>query len=247
MSYQQLADAQVNPEIPINENNSALGQAFLFSHDVPNDTGLVVGISGGVFNGATIADGTVTCADDDENYIVAARSGGALSVAVNTTNWDDTATYGRIARVTFASGVLTAFNDERFSSGGIFDSAVSSITAGQTVTLTNKRITPRAYSTTSTATLTPETDTYDYFELTAQAANLTIANQSTTTPTAGEKMVIAITPDATPRTLAFGTAYVAKGGIALPTTTVASKTMTLGLIYNAGLAKWNLVALAQEA
>lgn len=130
---------------------------------------------------------------------------------------------------------------------GNVDNTSDSTKNSATVTLANKRITPRAYNTTSTSTLTPETDTYDYFELTAQAANLTIANASTTTPTRGEKMVIAITPDATPRTLSFGTNYVAKGGIALPTTTVASKTLTLGFIYNGGLAKWVLVASAQEA
>jgi hypothetical protein len=95
--------------------------------------------------------------------------------------------------------------------------------------------------------LTPEIDTYDYFEITAQAAALNIANHSTSTPLGGEKLTIAITSDATPRALTYGTAYVAKGGVALPSTTVASKTLTLGFIYNAGLTKWNLVAAAQEA
>ena len=120
-----------------------------------------------------------------------------------------------------------------------------------TNTLTNKRHTPRIYTTASIAgtpgVLTPEIDTYDYFELTAQAAALNIANHSTSTPTGGEKMIIAITSDATPRALTYGTNYVAYGGVALPTTTVASKTTTLGFIWNAGLTKWNLVAVAQQA
>ena len=113
--------------------------------------------------------------------------------------------------------------------------------------ITNKRITRRVYSTTSLSTLTPEISTYDEFALTAQAAALTIANHSTSTPVDGDKMLITITPDATPRALSFGTAYVAKAGIALPTTTTASKTMIMGFRWDAGLSKWNLIALGTEA
>jgi type II secretory pathway pseudopilin PulG len=109
------------------------------------------------------------------------------------------------------------------------------------------RIAPRIYTIASTASLTPEIDTYDYFEITVLAAALTINNPSTSVPTGGEKMIIAITSDSSARALTYGTVYVAKGGVALPTTTVASKTTTLGFIYNAGLAKWNLVAVAQES
>lgn len=114
-------------------------------------------------------------------------------------------------------------------------------------TLTNKRITKRHSTTTSTATLTPETDTYDEFTLSAQAANLTIANQSTTTPDHGDTMLIAIKDNGTARTITFGSNYVAKAGVDLPTTTVLGKWLTLGFKYNASLAKWNLLALGQEA
>jgi hypothetical protein len=120
-----------------------------------------------------------------------------------------------------------------------------------TVSLDVLGVSPRIYTVASIAgspgVLTPEIDTYDYFEITAQAADLNIANKSTSTPTGGEKMIIAITSDATPRALTYGTDYVAKGGVALPSTTVASKTTTLGFVWNAGLSKWNLVAVAQEA
>lgn len=105
----------------------------------------------------------------------------------------------------------------------------------------------RVYTTTSLSTLTPEYDTYDTFSLTALAANLTIANHSTTTPAHGDMIIIDIIDNATPRTLTFGTNYVAKGGIALPTTTTASKKMTLLFMWDAGLSKYNLLALAEEA
>lgn len=122
--------------------------------------------------------------------------------------------------------------------------------AAYTQTLTNKRITPRIYTIASIAgapgVLTPEIDTYNYYELTAQAAPLNIANMSTSTPTGGEMIIIAITTAAA-RALTYGTDYVAKAGIALPTTTVAGKTTTLGFQRNAGLAAWNLLAVGQEA
>lgn len=119
-------------------------------------------------------------------------------------------------------------------------------TPTSTETATNKRITRRLFSTTSTATLTPEISTYDEFALTAQAAALTIANHSSSTPADGDKMIITITPDATPRALTFGTAYVAKAGVALPTTTTASKTLVMGFRWDAGLSKWNLLASGVE-
>lgn len=115
-----------------------------------------------------------------------------------------------------------------------------------TTTFTNKRVQPRAYSAASTATLTPEIDTYDVYQLTAQAAAINIANHVTSTPTDGEKQLIHITSDATPRAITYGTNYVAKGGVALPSTTVASKTTTLLFVWFAGLGKYNLLAAGQE-
>lgn len=129
MSYQEVAEGQVSPEVPINENMAALGQAFLYTHDVTADSGLVVGISGGALDANTVADTTVTCTDDDTNYVVAHRTTRVVSTATATTNWNNTATYGRVGRAVFASGVLT-WHDERSSSGGIFDHAAAGVSVG---------------------------------------------------------------------------------------------------------------------
>lgn len=107
--------------VRVNENMNALGQAFIWAHDVTADTGLTVGLAGGNFDETTVADDTLACADDDVNYIVVDRSTLVVSVDTATTDWDDTANFGRVARVTFASGVLTDWADERRSTGGIFD------------------------------------------------------------------------------------------------------------------------------
>jgi len=129
---------------------------------------------------------------------------------------------------------------------GNVDNTSNATERAATATLTNKRNTPRVYNTTSTATLTPEISTYDIFELTAQAGALTIANHSTSTPTAGEKMIIRIKDNGTARAISFGTYYRAMGN-ALPTTTVISKTMYLGFIWNAADNKFDLIALVNEA
>jgi hypothetical protein len=114
-------------------------------------------------------------------------------------------------------------------------------------TFTNKRNTKRVYTAANNASLTPEIDTYDIFHLTAMSANTTINNHSSSTPADGDTMIFRFLDNGTARTLTWGTAYVAKGGIALPSTTVLSKDLALGFQYNSSLAKWNLIASAQSA
>lgn len=136
MSYQEIdSPPAAEAEVQVNENMAALGQGFLWSHDVTADTGLVVGLNGGDFDGNAVSDGTVSCTNNATNYIVAHRTTRALSVATTTTNWNNTSTYGRVARAVFASGVLT-YHDERESVGGIFDHSASiSAVAASAVTV----------------------------------------------------------------------------------------------------------------
>lgn len=98
----------------------------------------------------------------------------------------------------------------------------------------------------STATPTPTGDSdFNHYYLSALATNATFAAPSGT-PKEGNSLVIRITPDATPRTLAFNAIYRAVG-ITLPTTTVASKTIYLGATYNSTASKWDVNAYAIEA
>jgi len=136
MTFQQISTPPAaEAEVQVNENMAALGQAFLWSHDVTADTGLTVGFNGGAFDGNAVADATVVCTNNATNYVVAHRTTRVLSVATATTNWDDTATYGKVARVVFASGELTAFHDERISVGGIFDHAAAGAPTAADVTV----------------------------------------------------------------------------------------------------------------
>lgn len=116
-----------------------------------------------------------------------------------------------------------------------------------TQTLSGKRIVPRKFSTASTATLTPEIDSYDYYEVSAQAAALNIANHSTSTPEGGEMILICLTCDPTNRAITFDSNYVARAGVSLPTTLNANKLTTLLFQWHAGLSKYNLLAAGQES
>ena len=102
----------------------------------------------------------------------------------------------------------------------------------------------RVQTVTSSATVTP-TATNDLVTITAQAVGLTLANP-TGAFSEGKSLMIRIKDNGTAQTIAFGTNYRAIG-ITLPTTTVISKTMYLGIIYNSTDGKWDVLGLNQEA
>lgn len=114
-----------------------------------------------------------------------------------------------------------------------------------TDTLTNKRINPRIGSEASNATPTVNTDLYDAYSITALAANITSFGASGT-PVDFQKLIIRIKDNGTARTIAWSSAFQARG-TALPTTTVASKVLTIGFIYDSATSKWGCVAVATEA
>ncbi len=104
--------------------------------------------------------------------------------------------------------------------------------------------TPAIQSVTSSATVTP-TFSNDQVNITAQAAGLTLANPTGTAVDAWG-MTIRIKDNGTARAITFGSQYRALG-VTLPTTTVISKTLYLGIIFNNADTKWDVVAVAQEA
>jgi hypothetical protein len=119
------------------------------------------------------------------------------------------------------------------------------VTTSGTQTLTNKRITAREVTEASNATPTPNADTTDIHTITAQAAAAAFAAPSGT-PTQGQSMIIRIKDNGTARALSFNAIYRAIG-VTLPTTTVISKTMYIGMIYNLTDTKWDVLAVAEEA
>lgn len=95
----------------------------------------------------------------------------------------------------------------------------------------------------SAATVTP-TFLNDQVNITALAVACQLLNP---TGIATEKgLVVRIKDNATARALTYDTQYRAVG-VTLPTTTIISKTLYLGMIYNSTDTKWDVVAVAQQA
>ena len=141
----------------------------------------------------------------------------------------------------------TGTDDAKFATPkAIADAAITH--NEKTQTLINKRINPRLVTATSYTTDTGtslDISTCDQFEVTAQAGAL-LFNAPGGTPLGGQKLVIRIKDNGTARALTYNAIFRAMGN-ALPTTTVLSKTLYMGFIYNATDSKWDLVAVAQEA
>lgn len=140
----------------------------------------------------------------------------------------------------------------RSSAGVLAVEGVVIPSVSSTNTITNKDVSSttntlkKVTTTTSSATPTPTGDSdFNHFSVTALATNATFAAPSGT-PKEGNTLVIRVTPDATPRTLAFNAIYRAVG-VTLPSTTVASKAMYFGCIYNSTATKWDVTAYSLEA
>lgn len=137
-----------------------------------------------------------------------------------------------------------------FSSSGVATLGAGSLTTTPTLGDSSTKIattafvnTPNVQAVASAATVTP-TAGNDMVVITAQAAALTLANP-TGTWLQGQGCVIRIKDNATARAITYGTNYRAVG-VVRPTTTVISKTLYIGIIYNATDTKWDIVSVAQE-
>ena len=97
----------------------------------------------------------------------------------------------------------------------------------------------------SVSTLTPDSDINDQETITGLSTDLTI-NAPTGTPTNGQKLIIRIEDNGTPRTLNWNVIYEVIG-VTLPTTTNANKKMYIGCIYNSSDSTWDVVAVNEEA
>lgn len=135
----------------------------------------------------------------------------------------------------------------RSSAGVISVEGVVIPSISSTNTLTNKRVDPRVSSEASSATPTINTDNVDAHSITALATAVTSMSSSLSgTPVNFQKLIIRFKDNGTARAIAWGASYEARG-VALPTTTVLSKVLTVGLLYDTVTSKWGCVATAQEA
>lgn len=132
----------------------------------------------------------------------------------------------------FSSPIVpTPTNDTEASTKAYVDTKVANAAIPRVSTLT-----------VSSNTYTPNCSTTDLAKITSPATDFTVANPSGT-PNDGQKLTLRITSNSTGRAPTWGSAYLSSGAAALPTTALpASKTVTLGFIYDSEATKWVLLA-----
>lgn len=143
-------------------------------------------------------------------------------------------------RLTIDQTGLASFSNElRATTAGT--SATSVVNNAGTQTLTNKRITPRTGTTTSSATPTINTDNVDFYSLTALAVDITsFTTNLSGTPTENQLLTIAITGTAA-RAIAWGASF-ENGAATLPATTVTTTRLDVALRWNSVTSKWRCMA-----
>ncbi len=125
-------------------------------------------------------------------------------------------------------------------------SSTNFIMASGSQTMVNKRITPRVTTITSNATPTINTDSCDAVTITALAVDITsMTTNLSGTPGNFDKLTIRFKDTGTAHTINWGASFEPKG-VALPTTTVISKVLIVGFVYDTVAAKWGCVASVQE-
>lgn len=211
--------------------------------------GTVTSVGGtGTVNGITLT-GTVTSSGN-------LTLGGTLSGIVNSQLTNSSVTFNGQTVALGASGTITANTTNALTigtglSGTSFngssavtiaiDSTVATLSGTQT--LTNKRVTSRVGSTTSSATPTINTDNTDMYGLTAQTVDITsFTTNLSGTPTNGQKLWIYIVGTAA-RAITWGASFESSTAT-LPTTTVTTNRLDVGFVWNSATSKWRCVAVA---
>lgn len=139
--------------------------------------------------------------------------------------------------VTITGGSISGITDLAVADGGTGASNASTALSN----LGGRPLIPRTTTITSSATPIPNADTTDNYMITALGAAATFGSP-TGTPNDGQRLMIRIKDNATARALSWNAIYRSGTDVSLPTTTVISKTMYLGFIYNSSDSKWDLVA-----
>lgn len=188
----------------------------------------------------TVNVGTGGAAGSTTNINIGSSVAGTTTISSPTVSLGGTT--GATTTGTIELGHATA--NTLSASGGVLSiEGVVIPSISSTNTLTNKRITPRTGSTTSSATPTINTDDVDIYSLTAQTVDITsFTTNLTGTPTHGQNLIIEITGTAA-RAITWGASFEAST-VALPTTTVTTAMLTVGFKWNSTTSKWRCLAAA---
>lgn len=189
------------------------------------------------------SDGTVMFGVSESGTTV-----GGATAQISDTNGNElikfTATASAVNEVTLANAATG--NDPSITASGsdsnIGIDLVCKGTGGVTL-----RQEPRITTISSSATPTVNTDNCDAVTITALTTAITsMTTNLSGTPKNFQKLIYRIKDDGTGRAITWGASFASRG-VTLPTTTIASKVLTVGFIYNTVTSTWDCIASAQEA
>ncbi len=201
-----------------------------------SNTGTPLNDQVAIWTNATTIEGSSNLTFDGTTLTAAGFSG---PLTGNVTGNASTASAVAVGGITgLGSGVATALALGANAAGGF-------VTDNGTATLTNKRVTPRIATPAYAATITPDSDAYDIYDIGALTGNITLA-APTGTPTNGQRLEIVLTQDGTGgRTYTFNAAYQFSGDVTtsiLPTT--ANAKFRLVFEYSTTSTKWEVAGFA---
>lgn len=246
---------------PITNDSHALGSATLSWSDLYLASGAVINFNNGNVTlthsaGVLTLGGTATLALGSNSMTM---TGSLAATGARVTKGWFTDIESTNMPTVGGTAILTSLTAPQFTTielGHASDTTLSRSAAGvlavegvvipsisSTNTLTNKRITKRTGTTTSSATPTINTDNVDFYSITAQTEAITsFTTNLSGTPTEGQTLWIAITGTAA-RAITWGASFEAST-VALPTTTVTTNRLDVGFVWNTVTSKWRCIASA---
>lgn len=193
-NMQQWVNGQQNPEVVVNENFVSLQHIAVYAMNPDTTTGLIWGYLGGRWGGNAITAGTVSLTGGATNYLVAARSNGAVSVSTSITNWNDTVNYARIFLITTGVSTVSTVADYRSGTFGVHGvySTVGGTIGKQSIYIPAGAMAPsasggcQALATVASAANQPDIVSLDFDTTTVEYAQFAVAmpkkwNESTVT------------------------------------------------------------------
>ena len=144
---------------------------------------------------------------------------------------------------------IAGFTNPTSGIKALFDTSLLT-TSDKTFSFPNKSgkfvVNPPVLSITSDATPTINTDIYDKISITALATNITsMTTNLSGTPSDFDKLLFRIKDDGSPRSITWGASFTSYGP-ALPTTTTASKVLTVGFFWDAVAGIWACEAVSNQ-
>lgn len=121
---------------------------------------------------------------------------------------------------------------------GNIDNTSDATKNSATATLANKRVARRVGTEASSATSAINADLYDQWTITALAVGDAIAAPSGT-PVQGDTLLIRIKDNGTARALTWNAIFRFSLELIVPSTTIISKTLYVGFVYNSADSKWD--------